>query len=141
MRRAPRVSASAAPPAEHGPPDAPSLFPKEFKLDLHKTKPFVTAAQIKDHLALLNAFADLKSKVETLLNRLGCPGEFILSSRRTQLLCSRTYIEDTYATYLPLSVHACAAAVISILTHSNFCIILILDGSADLAPRGSSQRP
>ncbi|KAF8191598.1 hypothetical protein K438DRAFT_1591296 [Mycena galopus ATCC 62051] len=33
-----------------------------------KTKPFVHASQIKDHLALLNAFAELKISVEGMTN-------------------------------------------------------------------------
>ncbi|KAJ6589688.1 hypothetical protein B0H19DRAFT_1058674 [Mycena capillaripes] len=39
--------------------------PKEFKLGSHTIQPFVTAAQIKDHLALLNEFAALKAKVQS----------------------------------------------------------------------------
>lgn len=41
-----------------------SSFPGQFKLGNQMTKPFVNAEQIKDHLALLNAFAGLKTKVE-----------------------------------------------------------------------------
>ncbi|KAJ7871736.1 hypothetical protein B0H13DRAFT_1895628 [Mycena leptocephala] len=52
MRRTPLVTAtSTAPSATHALPDAPFSFPKESKIGLHRTKPFVTAAQIKDHLA------------------------------------------------------------------------------------------
>ncbi|KAJ7909271.1 hypothetical protein B0H13DRAFT_1714935 [Mycena leptocephala] len=68
MGPTPLVTAASTASAINPIPNAPSSssFPKEFKLGLHRTKPFVTTAQIKDHLALLNAFANLRSKVETM---------------------------------------------------------------------------
>ncbi|KAJ7908144.1 hypothetical protein B0H13DRAFT_2662147 [Mycena leptocephala] len=68
MGPTPLVTTASTASAINAVPDVPSSssFPKEFKLGLHRTKPFVTTAQIKDHLALLTAFANLRSKVETM---------------------------------------------------------------------------
>src|ERR1700761_5662298 len=62
---------SMAPPHTSKVPEARSVsarepyeFPKKFKIGLHSVEPLVSLAQIKDHLALLGAFAALRSKVE-----------------------------------------------------------------------------
>jgi hypothetical protein len=39
-------------------------FPEAFTIGGRTTKPFVNVSQIKDHLALLHAFAELKISVE-----------------------------------------------------------------------------
>jgi hypothetical protein len=39
-------------------------FPKKFWLGLYTVEAFVTLAQIKDHIALLDGFAELRAEVE-----------------------------------------------------------------------------
>ncbi|KAJ7063619.1 hypothetical protein C8F01DRAFT_1133725 [Mycena amicta] len=60
-----RTSADAPAGAAEAPPEY--TFPDTFNIGGKQTqRPFVNAAQLKDHLALLNAFAELKLKVEAL---------------------------------------------------------------------------
>jgi hypothetical protein len=79
MEAAPPPSyTSADPPSINTPsdaaPDAPPAYssPTAFVIGIHTTKPFISAPQIKDHLALLHAFAELKIKVEGISD-LGVP--------------------------------------------------------------------
>ncbi|KAJ7448314.1 hypothetical protein FB451DRAFT_1053890 [Mycena latifolia] len=48
--------------------DAPPAytFPSSFPIGGHTTPPFVSTRQLKNHLVLLHAFAELKSKVEAM---------------------------------------------------------------------------
>ncbi|KAJ6465113.1 hypothetical protein C8R47DRAFT_991660 [Mycena vitilis] len=64
-KQRPLVDAPGAPPAYS--------IPEAFSIVGKATKPFVNAAQIKDHLALLNAFAELKLSVEGMTDDSAIP--------------------------------------------------------------------
>ncbi|KAJ7119045.1 hypothetical protein C8R44DRAFT_625746 [Mycena epipterygia] len=75
MEAAPPPSYTSADPpsisAPAGAPEAPPAysFPTTFSIGGGRTtKPFVNTRQIKDHLALLHAFAELKIKVQEMSN-------------------------------------------------------------------------
>ncbi|KAJ6555800.1 hypothetical protein B0H19DRAFT_1151153 [Mycena capillaripes] len=57
-----RLAAWAGDSADAPPYNAPTAF----TIGCHTTGPFVRTQQLKEHLALLHAFADLKTKVEAL---------------------------------------------------------------------------
>jgi hypothetical protein len=64
MEAAPPSYTTADPPSNtHEAPPAYSV-PDGFTIGSRTAKPFVDASQIKDHLLLLHAFAELKTSVE-----------------------------------------------------------------------------